>query len=125
MPERIGPGHFEERVLVRSTKNFIIHASAEETADGQTDSIVVGDYIEGLLVLDATAVAGTSESIAFTLQTKINGVWVDLGTTIAAVTAAATQVIAVTNFGDEIRLSFDLNGTTTGVTFAATFLAKS
>src|SRR5690348_12437431 len=98
MPERISEGYKEQRVGIRSTKEFIIHASGAETVDGETDSIVVGDYIEGLLVLDATAIAGTSVSTTFKVQTKINGVWVDHSATITAVTAAAIQVIPLTNF---------------------------
>lgn len=125
MPDRIPVGYLEARVGVRSCKEFLIHASAEETVDGATDSIVVGDYSEGLLYLDATALAGTSLSVAFKLQTKIGGVWMDHSLSITAVTVAAKQLLPVTNFGDEIRLSYDLNGTTTGITFSANFLAKS
>jgi hypothetical protein len=126
MPERIGSGHIEGRVIVRSTKEFVLQVAGAEVIDGQSDSVIVGDYNEGLLAIDVTATAGTTPSTVFKLQTKVNGVWKDVpDITIAAVTAAISTINKVTNFGNEIRLTWDLDADTTSITFSASFLGKS
>lgn len=126
MTDRIRPGYIDQVAIVRSTKEFTLQAAAAETADGQSESIFVGDYTEGLLAIDVTATAGTTPSTVFTLQTKVNGVWKTVpDVTISAVTAAISTINKVTNFGEEIRLTWDLDADTTSITFSASFSAKT
>lgn len=126
MPERIGPGYKDATVQVRSTRLFILHASATKTASFNGNSQVVGDYAEGILDIDITAVTGTTPKAVFELQTKVNGKWRTIpGVTIPEQTAVGSVTIEVTNFGEEIRLVGTLSGTTPSFTFTSSFLAKT
>lgn len=126
MPDRIQPGFIENEVEVKSTREQVLHAGAAETTNGNSPAITVGDFTEGLLAIDITAVSGASASAAFVLQTLIDGVWRAVpGVTIAAQTANGPVTVAVTDFGDKIRLAWTLTGTTPSFTFASSFMAKT
>jgi hypothetical protein len=127
MTDRIQPGYEEGSVQIRSTREFVLHAAAAVTASGNgTVEAVVGDYAEGILDIDITAVSGTSPTIDFTLETYVNGTWRTIpGVTLAQKTAVSTLTAAVTNFGDKVRLSWTVGGTTPSFTFKAALIAKT
>lgn len=110
---------------MKSTAEVVIKESSATTTNSQSASQDIGQYTEGLLLIDITAVSGTTPTLGITVQTKINNTWVDIpGVTIAQQTAIATLAVALTNFGKDIRLSMTVGGTTPSFTFSAHFLAK-
>lgn len=126
MPDRIQTGFKDGQVQIHSVKEQVLHASAAETASLSSAAIIVGDYIEGILDINVTAVAGTTPSATFTLETFVNGGWRTLpNVTIAAMTAAGIKTVQVTNFGDQLRISWALTGTTPSFTFNASFVGKA
>lgn len=107
------------------TNELTLKPSAAVTVNGQSNEAEVTLFDEGLLLIDITAVSGTSPTIDFVLQTKIAGSWVALpGVTIAQQTAVGKVVKTLTNIGKEIRLSYTLGGTAPSFTFSSTFLGK-
>lgn len=110
---------------MKSTAEVVIKLSSATTANGQGASQDVGQFSEGLLLIDITAVSGTSPTLDIAAQTKINGTWVDIpGVTIAQQTAVNTLAVALTNFGKDIRLDMTVGGTTPSFTFSAHLLVK-
>lgn len=91
---------------MKATAEVVIKESSAITVTGQSVSQDVGQFSEGLLLIDITAVSGTTPTLDITVQTKINNTWMDIpGVTIAQQTAIATLAVALTNFGKDIRLS--------------------
>ena len=108
------------------TKNYTLHASAAEIVTGNSASIYAGDYREGLLTINITAVTGTTPSCQFALQAFDGIAWYNVpNVTIAAQTAAGKVIVPVTNFGDQLQLTWTITGTTPSFTFSSNFLAKS
>jgi hypothetical protein len=108
-----------------STAEVVIKESSATTSNSQSASQDVGQYTEGILLIDITAVSGTSPTLDIAVQTKINETWVDIpGVTVAQQTVVNTLAVALTNFGKDVRLSMTVGGTSPSFTFSAHFLAK-
>jgi hypothetical protein len=127
MPDRIPAGFQDADVIIRSTRELNLHVSAARTASGNAPiSQIVGDYTEGLLDVDISAVSGTTPSVIFRLETKIKGRWRTVpNSATAAQTAQGSVQMPITNFGEEIRLAWTMTGTTPSFTFDSTFLVKT
>lgn len=127
MPDRIQPGFQDADVQIRSCKEFPLHVSAARIVSGSAPiTAVVGDYAEGLLDIDISAVTGTTPSTIFRLETKIKGRWRTVpGSTSAAQTGVGSVTLPITNFGDEVRLAWTMTGTTPSFTFDSSFIAKT
>lgn len=128
MSDRIGNGFIGATAVAESTKEIIVHASAAETASGNSAQFDASAYAEGLLFIDITAVSGTTPTAAFTLQTFdfASQTWFPVpGVTIAQQTAVGEVATAVANFGETLRLAWTLGGTTPSFTFVASFVPKS
>lgn len=111
---------------VCNTKIFPVQASGAQTASGNSSPIFSGDYKEGLLAINISAVTGTSPACQFALQVSDGTNWFNIpNVTISNQTAAGQVIVPVTNFGDQIRLAWTISGTTPSFTFSANFLAKS
>lgn len=129
--DRVGSSFVTGGASIRNSQEFTLHASVAETASGNSGltGFDVSANFEGLLVIDITAVSGTTPTINFTFETLdfLSGKWVAVPSagTIAQQTTAATVVTAVTNFGEKIRLRWVVAGTTPSFTFTAGFTAKS
>lgn len=108
------------------TGELELKASGAVTANGTSNSADVTIFEQGLLLIDITAVSGTTPTIDFKVQVKIAGDWVDLpGVTIAQQTAVGKVVTALNNIGKEIRVSYTVGGTAPSFTFSITFLGKN
>lgn len=125
MTRPIGAGFVESRVSIRASEE-IIFTSGEVTATGGSAVFEVGSYSEGLLMINTTAITGTTKSVAIALETRVGGVWKAVpNLTIAAITAISSSFNAITNFGDAIRMTWTLHADTTDITFTAAMLVKS
>lgn len=125
MVDRLGNSYASTLAQVRNTRLIVLQDSSPVSVSGETEPINVGDYIEGLIGIDITAVSGTSPTCDFKVETLIGNKWYDTGTTIAQQTSAGQVLAKLTNFGESIRLKYTLGGTSPVFTFAATFLGKS
>ena len=119
------------RTQAPMTDSAPTYAPTVLTATGQSMTIDVDEYTEGLLFVSTTAVSGTTPSLTFALQTSPDGVlWAPIGPAIVAITAAGTVALpfgattAGGPFGYHMRLAFTLTGTTPSFTIAAWFIGK-
>ncbi len=111
----------------RQATVFTLHASAAETATGQSAGVDLSTYAEALAELNVTAVAGTSPTMTVSFQTSDDGTdWYGLGDAFAAVTAVAKpNILRLTNVGRFVRAVWTITGTTPSFTFTLKLVAKS
>jgi len=116
---------------VLSGATVLNQASAAQTASGMSAALTVAGYRELLVAANVTAVAGTTPTLTFALDSLgADGVWYTLWTS-AAVTAVGQMVAhlgvgAATNvaFGATVRLRWTIGGTTPSFTFSVSIIAK-
>jgi len=109
----------------------LTQASAAQTANGMSANLPVAGFRELLVAANVTAVAGTTPTLTFALDSLgADGVWYTLWTS-AAVTAVGQTVAhlgvgAATNvaFGATVRLRWTIGGTTPSFTFSASIIGK-
>lgn len=126
--DRVGSNFVLGEAIVRNTQEITLHASQAETANGNSGTFDVSNSVEGLLVIDITAVSGTSPTINFFFETLdfLSGKYVAVpSVSIAQQTGVATVTAAATNFGEKVRLRWVVGGTNPSFTFTAGFTAKS
>ncbi|MCZ8512408.1 hypothetical protein O9H85_08170 [Paenibacillus filicis] len=127
--DRVGNSFTLAEAEVRNTQEFTLHVSQAETTNGNTSTFDASNNFEGLLVIDITAVTGTTPTANFYFETLdfLSGKYVAIPSagTIAQQTGVNTLTVPVTNFGEKVRLRWVLGGTTPSFTFSAGFTAKS
>jgi len=106
-----------------SQTHQMLASATRTTGSGQSNTFRVEDWIEALLFIDVTAVAGAGILTA-TFQGSYDGTsWFDLpGGSFTAMSSASKATKAVTNFGKYVRLSYTITGTS--VTFSVNFVGK-
>jgi len=108
--------------MAASTQTLL--ASGAITATGTSSAIQVSDYTVGSIIINCSAVSGTSPSITVTVQDSADGtIWATLDT-FTAITSASTSVKRLTNFANQIRLSYVVTGTTPSLTLSAVAVLK-
>jgi hypothetical protein len=108
-----------------SPAELVLQESLAITANGVSESQDIGQYTEGILLIDITAVSGTSPTLDIAVQTKINNTWVDIpDVTIAQQTAVNTLAVALINFGKDVRLSYTVGGTSPSFTLSSHLIVK-
>jgi hypothetical protein len=123
-----------QRVNTANASETTLQASAAKTSTNQSTAVSVGNYKEALFTLNCTAASGTTPSLTVAIQVSDDGgtTWYPLvypGTTTAvaftALTAAGTQALSfVGAFGDTIRVSSTITGTTPSFTYAVKAVLK-
>lgn len=104
-------------------------AASTETASGAGAGVAVGTLRELLVVLNVTAASGTSPSLTVEIDSSVDGgtTWVKLQT-FAAVTAVGVAQISLgapsAAFGNLIRASWTVSGTTPSFTFSVLAVGK-
>lgn len=104
----------------RSTKT--IHVSGAKTATTQTALFEIGTGDDLAVMLDVTAVTGTTPSLTVTVQWSNDGTtWFNADTpdTFTAITAAGKVTKLFTVKGLYARLNYAITGTTPSFTLAA------
>lgn len=111
---------------VKETAVIELHASAAETADGNSDSEDVGKYREAVALLDVTAASGTSPTLDIKFQTSPDGTdWYDTGDAFAQQTAVnKPEALSLTNFGKYVRAVWATGGTSPSFTFELNLVTK-
>lgn len=99
----------------------IMPAGTVATASGNSGWIYVGNVNNIVIVLDVSAVAGTTPSMALNVTTTYSNVDIHSvavpGGAFTAVTAAGQQIISITTFQGYIQLNWTITGTTPSFTF--------
>lgn len=104
----------------RSTK--VIKASGAVTATAQSSLFEIGTGDDLAVMIDATAVSGTSPSMTVSVQWSNDGTtWftADPADAFTALTAAGKVVKSFTVKGLYARLNYAISGTTPSFTFSA------
>lgn len=111
----------------RAADAFTLHASAAETASGQSAGVDCGAYGEAQALLNVTAVSGTSPTLTVKFQTSDDGTdWYDLGESFAQQTAVnKPAVLKLANIGRHLRAVWTIGGTTPSFTFTLKVVAKT
>lgn len=98
-------------------------SSAARTTTGQGAGVVLNDSSEYIgVIVDVTAVSGTSPSCTFTVEWSNDGTnWAqgDTADTFTAITAAGKKAKAFQVKGLQARLVWTITGTTPSFTFSA------
>ena len=101
-----------------------VAASSAQTANGNSGPVVLPNSAENIaLIIDVSAVSGTTPSAAFTVEWSNDGaIWAkgDAADSFTAITAAGTVVKQFSAKGRMFRLVWALTGTTPSFTFSAT-----
>lgn len=97
---------------------FTYAASAARTTSGDCAcSISLGRASELLVFLDITAASGTSPTLTVTVEVFDGTSWYT-HTSFAQKTAAGRDMLKLTNFGQDVRVSWTIGGTGPSFTFA-------
>jgi len=109
-----------------ATQMFTLHASAAETATGQSAGFNVSRFREALVELNVTAVAGTP-TLDMKIQTSDDGTdWYDMGASFTQITGILKPaVLKLTNFGSFVRGFWTIGGSTPSFTFTMKLVAKA
>ncbi len=112
----------------RHASRLTLQASTAETASGNGAAVESGEYRDLLVTLNCTAASGTSPTLLVQLQVSDDGgtTWYNLPNgAFTQLTAVGTQVLQIDSaFGDTIRASWTIGGTTPSFTFAVKAVAK-
>ncbi|MBI4227714.1 MAG: hypothetical protein HY600_05550 [Candidatus Omnitrophica bacterium] len=99
-------------------------ASAARTANGQSDPSDVSEHLEAQILLDITAVAGTSPTLDAVIETSADkAIWFT-HTAFAQKTAAGKDALKLTNLGKFLRVRWTLGGTSPSFTFSVALVGK-
>lgn len=107
---------------VETRKSCSILTSAARTATGNSGAIGVGGNDEVAVMVDVTAVSGTTPSMTVSVEWSHDNVsWfsADPADSFTAITAAAKKVKLFGVKGLYMRLNYAISGTTPSFTFAA------
>lgn len=114
--------------IVFSKKPTVAVASAARTATGSSGSIDVGHQDFLSLMLDVTAVSGTTPSLTLSVEWSHDGAtWftADPVDTFTAVTASGKKVKLFQVKGTVARVTWTISGTTPSFTFSVTSITGS
>lgn len=109
------------RIVQQRTTN-VVSASSANTTTGQSTKQDIGTDDEISILLDVTAVSGTSPSMTVSVEWTHDGsTWfaADTADTFTAITAAKKTVKNFTVKGLGFRLVWTITGTTPSFTFSA------
>ena len=109
------------------THSYLLRASSATTATGQSAAVDFSDDMEGVALLNVTAVSGTTPSMTVKFQTSDDASdWYDTGDTFSAVTAATKpNALKLTNLGRYVRAVWTITGTTPSFTFTLKLVGKA
>src|SRR5262245_28920206 len=105
-----------------------IAASAARTTTGQSAALPAGYSEKISMIVDVTAVTGTTPSCTFSLEWSHDGsTWflADPADTFVALTAAGKRTKSFDTKADFVRLVWTISGTTPSFTFSARLFQKS
>jgi len=93
--------------------------SAARTTSGASDgSSAAAEFREANVLLDITAVSGTTPSLTVTVETSADGSTWFTHTAFSAKTATGKDIQKLGNLGSYLRVSYAISGTTPSFTFS-------
>lgn len=93
--------------------------SAARTTSGASDgSSAAAEFREANVLLDITAVSGTTPSLTVTVETSADGSSWFSHTAFSAKTATGKDIQKLGNLGTYLRVSYAISGTTPSFTFS-------
>jgi hypothetical protein len=108
-----------------TSRSVTLLPSAARTASGQGEGTSApAGFREGNVLLDITAVSGTTPSLTATVETSADGVAWFAHTAFAAKTAAGRDILKLGNLGSFLRIAYGISGTTPSFTFSVTLDLK-
>jgi len=113
--------------MIHNTREVIFSDLSERTGDGASGVEDLEDFVEGLLLVDVTAVSGTTPTldITFEVRAKHRDVW-HKHTALPQITSTGTiSATSLTNLGKLVRGSWKLGGTDPKFTFSIIGIFKS
>jgi hypothetical protein len=114
--------------MTATVQRITLQASSAQTATNNGTAYTgVGNRREMIVFLNVTAVSGTTPSMTVKMQTSDDGgtTWYDIpGGAFTAATAATTQLLSFTAFGDTVRCVSTISGTTPSFTYAVKAVCK-
>lgn len=113
---------------VETRNSFPILTSAARTATAQSNAFSVGGNDELAVLVDVTAVSGTSPSMTVNVEwshDNVNWFSADPVDQFTAITAAAKKVKLFSVKGLYARLNYTITGTTPSFTFSANSIIGS
>ncbi len=113
--------------MTAKVQRFTLQASAAQTASNNSSAVSVGHLRELLVFLNVSAASGTNPTLSAKVQTSDDGgtTWYDLPSgAFTQATGSTSQVLAFTAFGDTIRVSSTIGGTSPSFTYKVTAVAK-
>ena len=99
--------------------------SAARTSSGNSGAFNLYDHDELLVFLNVTSVSGSSPTLDVKVQTQDpSGEWYELAS-FTQRTATGKEAKAVTCFGENIRITYIIGGSSPSFTFSVTAVAKA
>jgi|SRR5215469_10723831 hypothetical protein len=99
--------------------------SAARTTSGASDGTsAAAEFREANVLLDITAVSGTSPSMTVTVESSPDGTSWFAHTAFPAKTAAGKDILKLGNLGSALRVSYAITGTTPSFTFSVVLDGK-
>jgi hypothetical protein len=93
--------------------------AAVRTASGQGEGTsAAAGFREGNVLLDITAVSGTTPSLTVTVESSADGTTWYSHTAFTAKTATGRDILKLGNLGSFTRVSYTVSGTTPSFTFS-------
>src|SRR5262245_15758513 len=102
-----------------TARGVTLLTSAARTASGQGEGTsAAAGFREGNVLLDITAVSGTTPSLTVTAETSADGTTWFTHTAFTAKTATGRDILKLGNLGSFVRMSYTISGTTPSFTFS-------
>lgn len=104
----------------------IYSLTATDSGTTNTSSLNIGEYNEGMVLVNYTAESGTNPTLDITAQTSPdNSTWFNMADSFTQMSAIGKQVIEMSNFGKYIRFALVVGGSgTPTVTVQIDFVGK-
>ena len=102
-----------------AARAIMLLPSAARTTSGASDgSSAAAEFREANVLLDITAVSGTTPSLTATVETSADGTSWFTHTAFSAKTAAGKDIQKLGSLGSYLRVSYAISGTTPSFTFS-------
>lgn len=113
------------RIKGRQVLTQTFQASGAKTASYNTSSFDLGSYHEICMILRATVVTGTSETLDAVVQTSEDNTNWSNHTAFTQLTDVGDEYKAIGNFGKYVRVAVTIGGTTPSFTHSIVGICKA
>jgi len=113
--------------MIHNTREVEFAALSERTGSDASGTEDLEDFIEGLLLVNVTAVSGTSPTLDIIVETRApsSTAWHKLAAMPQITSTGPASAMSLTNFGKLLRVRWEIGGTTPSFTFSIIGIFKS